>query len=88
MSTLSNLVANDKLVPGDVLLDSQELPKRVLYMTPSFRTWMGDTLRGEPLDRDTDLYPEEQAELILRQYLLGQPMAYSSTLKQLESLPY
>lgn len=86
MATLEHLAAAGNLLKHEPDLDDSELSNRIAYFSPAFDNWLATTLRPLGSRAGRHLAPFEQAEQILYEFVIGQPMAYSVHYRKLEPL--
>jgi len=86
MATLAHLLVAGKLHSYTPMLEPHEMPSRFVYFTPEARAWFEHTLMVAPSDRGKHLSPVEEADLLLTDFVIGRPMAYSLDYRKLDPL--
>jgi hypothetical protein len=84
MSTLKELADAGHLVEYHPDMEADEMPERWVYFSPSFETWAASVLPMLKRDRGRNLFPNEQVEQTLFDFVKGRPLAYDLKYKKLD----
>jgi hypothetical protein len=84
MATLEQLCRSGTLIRHEAILETWEMPERVILMTSDFDFWAQGTLQLAPKDRAKVLTPFEQLEEHFYKFIVGRTLVYPEDYRLLE----
>lgn len=88
MVTFDSLLAAGAIVKIEIVLNVGELPKRLLFATPSFVQWLEERIgKEEPSPVGADLTPVEQLDYLFYTFVSGKPLVHSRQFRSIRSEP-
>ncbi|KAA1183978.1 hypothetical protein FP026_06690 [Rhizobium tropici] len=77
MTTFDSLVASEAIVKVEIQLGEGQLPKRLLFATPSFAEWLSERVaKNEPSSLGAVLTPIEQLDFLFYTFVSGKPLIH------------
>jgi|SRR5580658_1463456 hypothetical protein len=86
MATLVQLTEKGKLKEYVVELEPSQQPERYVYAAPEVEEWFANVLSQAARDLGRNLWPYEQVEGLLHDFVAGEILVHTDTYRQLEPL--
>lgn len=86
MATLIHLAQQNQVFKFDAALSWREQEERRIYVFPSVKAWMAETLPGEVSGWDIESSPLEQLDIFLVKYCSGKELMFEREVRPLRHI--